>query len=274
MGDEAVDGSKMGTKLIMFVAIIGLALAAFLVGKSLINTGVDNLETSSKSINDSRFADYNKKIVKGRAVKSAIDTFQNEEVIILIHTLSEGSQTIKDDGAATEKGSITQSGKSNILGRTLEGNEQTVTIGGGVNFDNKCHEISNRIKKFAKVKEFDNSPSKNIAYKPSKVKKSEVETYIQIPYDDRDEAKALGARFDGNTKCWYIPKGTDPTKFTKWKQLKEAPKAGSKKKHYIKVSFDEKDEVKALGARFDGEKKSWYFVGDENKDKFKKWLKK
>lgn len=136
MGDEAVDGSKMGTKLIMFVAIIGLALAAFLVGKSLINTGVDNMETSSKSINDSRFSDYNKKIVKGRAVKSAIDTFQNEEVIILIHTLSEGSQTIKDDGAATEKGSITQSGNSNILGRTLEGNEQTVTIGGGVNFDN------------------------------------------------------------------------------------------------------------------------------------------
>ena len=140
--------------------------------------------------------------------------------------------------------------------------------------EDKCHEISERIKKFAKVKEFDNSPSKNISYKPSKVKKSEVETYIQIPYDDRDEAKALGARFDGNTKCWYIPKGTDPAKFAKWKQLKEAPKAGSKKKHYIKVSFDEKDEVKALGARFDGEKKSWYFVGDENKDKFKKWLKK
>lgn len=98
MGDEAVDGSKMGTKLIMFVAIIGLALAAFLVGKSLINTGVDNMESSSKSINDSRFSDYNKKIVKGRAVKSAIDTFQNEEVIILVHTLSEGTTNIAASG--------------------------------------------------------------------------------------------------------------------------------------------------------------------------------
>ena len=34
MGDEAVEGSKMGTKLIMFVAIVALALVAFLVGKN------------------------------------------------------------------------------------------------------------------------------------------------------------------------------------------------------------------------------------------------
>lgn len=90
MGDEAVDGSKMGTKLIMFVAIIGLALVAFLVGKALVNTGVDGLETASRNINDSRFSDYNNKVVKGRSVKSALDTFANEEVIILVHTLSEG----------------------------------------------------------------------------------------------------------------------------------------------------------------------------------------
>lgn len=92
MGDEAVDGSKMGTKLIMFVAIIGLALVAFLVGKALVNTGVDGLETASRNINDSRFSDYNNKVVKGRSVKSALETFANEEVIILVHTLSEGDK--------------------------------------------------------------------------------------------------------------------------------------------------------------------------------------
>ena len=129
MGDEAVDGSKMGTKLIMFVAIIGLALAAFLVGKSLINTGVDNMESSSKSINDSRFSDYNKKIVKGRAVKSAIDTFQNEEVIIIVHTLSEGSNSKKEAGSVD--GLIKSGDKSSILGeRELTGNEKVVSIEG------------------------------------------------------------------------------------------------------------------------------------------------
>ncbi len=130
MGDEAVDGSKMGTKLIMFVAIIGLALAAFLVGKSLINTGVDNMESSSKSINDSRFSDYNKKIVKGRAVKSAIDTFQNEEVIILVHTLSEGTgQTANVAGGPTGGGTYSKGADLQTwLGRDADDNTLATKI--------------------------------------------------------------------------------------------------------------------------------------------------
>lgn len=88
MGDEAVDGSKMGTKLIFFVAILGLALVAFIVGKSLVNTGVDGMEQSVQSINDARFSDYNGKVVRGRAVKSAIENFSNEEVAIVVCTLA------------------------------------------------------------------------------------------------------------------------------------------------------------------------------------------
>lgn len=88
MGDEAVDGSKMGTKLIFFVAIIGLALIAFIVGKSLVNTGVDGLEQSVQSVNDSRFSDYNGKVVRGRSVKSAIQNFSNEEVAVVVATLA------------------------------------------------------------------------------------------------------------------------------------------------------------------------------------------
>ena len=42
MGNEAIEGSKMGSQLIMFVAIVGLALIAFLVGKNLMNTGKKN----------------------------------------------------------------------------------------------------------------------------------------------------------------------------------------------------------------------------------------
>lgn len=88
MGGEAVDASKLGTLLIMFVAVVAIALAAFLVGKGLMNTGVDNLETTAGKINDSRFSDYNNKNVRGRAVKQAIDNFANEEVAILINNLA------------------------------------------------------------------------------------------------------------------------------------------------------------------------------------------
>lgn len=125
MGDEAVDGSKMGTKLIMFVAIIGLALVAFLVGKALVNTGVDGLESASRNINDSRFSDYNNKVVKGRAVKSALENFANQEVIILVHTLSEG------DAVGTGASSTETFDKCVNDGRTtddaLVGKEKTST---------------------------------------------------------------------------------------------------------------------------------------------------
>lgn len=88
MGEEAVDGAKLGTKLIMFVAIIGLTLVAFLLGKNLINNGVDQMETSVKAINESQFTDYDAKIVRGRVVKSAFSTFGNSEYAIVISTLS------------------------------------------------------------------------------------------------------------------------------------------------------------------------------------------
>jgi hypothetical protein len=88
MGTEAIEGSKMGSQLIMFVAIVGLALIAFLVGKNLMNTGLEQMESTVQSVNDSRFSDYNGKTVRGRAVKSAIDSFANDNVAIFVHTLS------------------------------------------------------------------------------------------------------------------------------------------------------------------------------------------
>lgn len=88
MGNEAIEGSKMGSQLIMFVAIVGLALIAFLVGKNLMNTGLEQMESTVQSVNDSRFSDYNGKTVRGRAVKSAIDSFANDNVAIYVHTLS------------------------------------------------------------------------------------------------------------------------------------------------------------------------------------------
>lgn len=88
LGNEAVEGSKMGTQLIMFVAIVAIALAAFLVGKGLVNSGLDNMETTVGKVNDSRFSDYNNKVVRGRAVKQALENFASEEVAILINNLA------------------------------------------------------------------------------------------------------------------------------------------------------------------------------------------
>lgn len=40
--------------------------------------------------------------------------------------------------------------------------------------------------------------------------------YLNCPYRDKDAAKALGARFDGTRKQWFIPSGLDITPFRRW----------------------------------------------------------
>lgn len=108
------------------------------------------------------------------------------------------------------------------------------------------------------------------APKPKALKASDVATYLFVPFDDKDEAKRLGARFDGQKKCWYVPAGTDLSAFSKWMPSSGAVK--SVKKLYLNVPFDDKDKAKSLGARWDGEKKKWYIMSNVNTDPFKQWL--
>ena len=40
--------------------------------------------------------------------------------------------------------------------------------------------------------------------------------YLNVPYREKDAAKALGARFCGERKLWYAPSGLDAPAFSKW----------------------------------------------------------
>ena len=46
----------------------------------------------------------------------------------------------------------------------------------------------------------------------------------------------------------------------------------SQMRFYLNVPFAEKDEAKVLGARWDGEKKQWYFTDPSRVDFFSKWM--
>ena len=39
---------------------------------------------------------------------------------------------------------------------------------------------------------------------------------IRVPFADKEQAKALGAKWDGTLKTWYIPMDKDRGKFRKW----------------------------------------------------------
>jgi len=39
---------------------------------------------------------------------------------------------------------------------------------------------------------------------------------LKVPYAEKDEAKALGARWNPTRKCWYVPEGKDAEPFARW----------------------------------------------------------
>lgn len=49
-------------------------------------------------------------------------------------------------------------------------------------------------------------------------------TFLNVPYAEKDEARALGARWNPGRKRWYVPAGVALEPFQKW--LKEGAPAG------------------------------------------------
>lgn len=50
-------------------------------------------------------------------------------------------------------------------------------------------------------------------------------TYLDVSFKEKDEAKALGARWDGGAKKWYVPEGKDLTPFNAWLPAGSKPPA-------------------------------------------------
>ena len=45
---------------------------------------------------------------------------------------------------------------------------------------------------------------------------ADSKTYLNVPFAEKDAAKALGARWDPANKKWYIAADKDPAPFAKW----------------------------------------------------------
>lgn len=48
---------------------------------------------------------------------------------------------------------------------------------------------------------------------------ADSKTYLNVPFAHKDEAKALGARWDAANKKWYVPTNKDVSLFAKWQIL-------------------------------------------------------
>jgi antirestriction protein ArdC/phage/plasmid primase-like uncharacterized protein len=103
-------------------------------------------------------------------------------------------------------------------------------------------------------------------------------TYLNVPFREKDEAKALGARWDRGEQSWYVPQGVDPQLFAKWTRGAEdarpepAEQTTGQKRQYLAVPYGERIAAKAAGALWDKGAKSWYVGPKGDIEKLKRWL--
>ena len=110
-------------------------------------------------------------------------------------------------------------------------------------------------------------------------------TYLDVPFKEKGEAKALGAKWEGDVKKWVVPAGTALEPFKKWmtppnqdrqqeQQAMQPPRATEDGKVMLHVPFNEKGRAKENGARWDSDAKSWYAPPGADLEKLQKWLQK
>jgi hypothetical protein len=58
--------------------------------------------------------------------------------------------------------------------------------------------------------------------KPGKGEAVGKASFLKVSYREKNEAKALGAKWDRQEQAWYVPAGVDPAVFTRWFQVKPA----------------------------------------------------
>jgi hypothetical protein len=50
---------------------------------------------------------------------------------------------------------------------------------------------------------------------------------LQVPFNQKDEARSLGARWDPRLKLWYVPEGVAAAPLAKWLPARQAPNVRS-----------------------------------------------
>ena len=117
-------------------------------------------------------------------------------------------------------------------------------------------------------------------------------TFLKVPYREKNEVKALGAKWDRQVQAWYVPAGVDPAAFARWSQATFEQKTvkdqgaeamavvphvphvlrGREGRQYLAVPYEDRLEAKAAGAEWDKVLKSWYVGPQADPAPLQRWV--
>ncbi|WP_229458108.1 zincin-like metallopeptidase domain-containing protein [Massilia glaciei] len=123
---------------------------------------------------------------------------------------------------------------------------------------------------------------------PADARRDAPKTLLTVPYKEKEEVKALGAKWDRKDQSWYVPQHLDAAPFAKWAQQPAQMLAGEslepataldkpavskavEGRVYLAVTYRDRTEAKGAGAEWDKAAKSWYAGPHADMAKLDKW---
>ncbi|KAH9158202.1 hypothetical protein AeRB84_000035 [Aphanomyces euteiches] len=97
---------------------------------------------------------------------------------------------------------------------------------------------------------------------------STANMYLDCPYIERNHAKSLGAEWDAEKKCWFVPPGLDLNLFKRW--APRAPQVSSERM-YLDCPIPQNFLVRGLGAQWDPDTKEWFVPPGLDLARFTRW---
>jgi len=76
---------------------------------------------------------------------------------------------------------------------------------------------------------------------------------LKVPFNEKDQAKALGARWNAELKQWYVPEGVNSAPFEKWMSNAPTPEKGAAKAAPRRTVADDQpvdEDMDAINAKF------------------------
>jgi len=92
---------------------------------------------------------------------------------------------------------------------------------------------------------------------PAAALQSEGKFFLDVPFEQKEAAKAAGFKWDNPARKWYAATAEIAEAFSASRALDVEP-VTNRERQYFQVPFLQKDRAKAIGMRFDGSRKCWY----------------
>jgi hypothetical protein len=73
---------------------------------------------------------------------------------------------------------------------------------------------------------------------------------LKVPFNEKDQVKALGARWNAELKQWYVPQGVNSAPFEKWFSRSDSPDpTKSNIKPLTQANLSSDDDIDTINAK-------------------------